>query len=207
MTRLLVATTNRGKLEELSAMLAPLGFVLEGLGAFPGVDVPEETGATFAENAILKARHYARATGRTTLADDSGLEVRALDGEPGVRSARYAGDDADDASNRTHLLARMGATRERQARFVCAVALVDAAGDGAPLVATGTCEGHILTEPRGQGGFGYDSLFVPEAGDGRTFAELSRDEKRLISHRGHALAALAAILSARTNPGFAEGTR
>ncbi|MCB9898973.1 MAG: RdgB/HAM1 family non-canonical purine NTP pyrophosphatase [Planctomycetes bacterium] len=195
MKRLLVATTNAGKVAELTEMLGPLGVELCGLDAFPDVVAAEEAGATFAENAEQKARHYARATGLPTLADDSGLEVDALDGAPGVRSARFAGDEAGDAANNALLLERLAGVTDRRARFRCVVSLVE--GDGPALSAGGTCEGRILEEPRGDGGFGYDPLFVPDAGDGRTFAELSRADKRGLSHRGRALAALLALLKAR----------
>lgn len=195
MRRLLVATTNRGKLAELVPLLSGLGWQAVDLGQFPGVPEAVEDGATLQENARRKARHYAEHTGLAALADDSGLEVAALGGEPGVRSARYAGEHADDAANNALLLQRLAGVADRRARFVCALCVWDG---GRPLAeVTGRCEGRLLEAPRGEGGFGYDPLFVPDDGaaGGRTFAELSRAEKGSLSHRGRALAALALALS------------
>jgi XTP/dITP diphosphohydrolase len=193
--RVLVATTNRGKLAELAPVLAELGWTAVGLDAFPGVAVAAEDAGDLAGNARAKALHYAAATGLPALADDSGLEVRALGGAPGVRSARYAGHDADDDRNRRRLLAALDGVEDRRARFACALCLVE---DGAPVVEVlGSCEGRIARTPRGAGGFGYDPLFVPDdpLAAGRTFAELVPDDKRRISHRARALAALHRALS------------
>jgi len=200
-SRLLVATTNRGKLGELMPMLAPLGIEVVGLDVAPGVPIAPEERDTCAENARDKALHYARHTGLDVLADDSGLEVAALRGAPGVHSARYAGPEADDAANRARLLAELGGRDDRRARFVCALCLVE---DGAPaLQVQGYCEGTIASAERGELGFGYDPLFLPddEAAGGRTFAELPRDEKAAISHRGRALTALLEALATRAQGG------
>jgi XTP/dITP diphosphohydrolase len=193
----LVATTNRGKQAELRPVLARLGWELVDLGAFPGVPVAREDADDLVANARRKALHYATATGLPALADDSGLEVAALGGAPGVRSARYAGPDADDASNRARLLEALAGVLDRRARFACALCLVE---DGAPVAEVlGTCAGRIVETPRGHGGFGYDPLFVPDdaRAAGRTFAELDPDDKRAISHRAHALQALERALAAR----------
>ena len=187
MQRLLLGTRNRGKVREIESILADSGWSFSSLQAFPDVDTPAETGATYAENAILKARFYAAATGMCALADDSGLEVEALDGAPGVFSARYAGENASDADRRSLLLSELAKVSDvnRRARFVAVVAISDA--DGSVLnVTEGICEGTIISAPRGDGGFGYDPLFVPD-GFNQTFAELPDDVKNIISHRAHAL--------------------
>jgi XTP/dITP diphosphohydrolase len=207
---LVVATGNRGKLEELRALLAarPLRVlgVSEVLGASPNV---VEDGATFADNAIKKARAIARATLMLTLADDSGLEVDALDGRPGVRSARFAHERATDAENNAALLTALSARSDPttgptagagrdvfRARFRCVLALVDPfTNGGEPRVVAGVCEGSILHAPRGSGGFGYDPLFVVGAA-GRTLAELDAAEKNRLSHRAQAFAALGPVLEA-----------
>jgi XTP/dITP diphosphohydrolase len=203
-SRLLVATTNRGKLAELSSLLAAHGLQVVGLDAFPGVPVAPEDEPDFAGNARAKALHYARATGLDTLADDSGLEVDALGGAPGVRSARYAGPGAGDAANRARLLEQLAGVADRRARFTCALCLVRG---GVPVLeVSGHCAGRIAQAPRGSGGFGYDALFLSDdpAAAGRTFAELSRDEKSRLSHRGAALAALLARLGPAGAPGQAS---
>lgn len=203
MSRLLVATTNAGKLAELRELLAPLGFELLGLADLPPIEEAVEDGATFAENARAKALHYARAAELDTLADDSGLEVLALDGAPGVRSARFAGEHAADADNNALLLERLSGESDRRARFVCALCLVEG---GAPSLETqGVCAGRILEAPRGDGGFGYDPLFVPDdpAAEGRTFAEVPRPVKQALSHRGRALEALERALAAAAADGGA----
>lgn len=202
--KVVVATQNRGKLVELRELLAPRGFELIGVDQ-AGVAIPdvEETGETYRENALLKARAIARATGLPTLADDSGLEVDALGGEPGVRSARYAGD-AGPRANTEKLLAAMAGVPDgrRTARFRCVIVLLRD-GDAEPLVVEGVCEGAIARAPRGSGGFGYDPVFEVAASelallprrspaDRLTMAELADDEKNAISHRGRAVAALAA---------------
>ena len=201
MTRLLVATTNRGKLEEFRASLKPLGWEVCDLDDFDDVAEAVENGETFAANAASKARHYARLTGLATLADDSGLQVRALDGAPGVRSARFAGDAATDADNIAALSMRMDGIDDRRARFVCRLCLVE---DGEITVEVeGRVDGQLLEIPRGSGGFGYDPLFVPDddRAAGRSFAELSGAEKTAISHRGRAIEAFTAALSLRADDG------
>ncbi|MCE5190513.1 MAG: RdgB/HAM1 family non-canonical purine NTP pyrophosphatase [Actinomycetia bacterium] len=195
--RVIVASTNHGKLAEIRSALDLDGweFVTATDLGRETLDV-EETGATFAENALLKARAYAEAFGLAALADDSGLEVDALAGAPGVRSARYSGEGATDARNNKKLLDALTGLPEaaRSARFRSAVALVEP--DGAVTAAEGTCEGRIGLRPAGTGGFGYDPLFLPAAAPGRTMAELSLAEKNAISHRGEALRALRQALTA-----------
>ena len=189
MTEIVAATGNRGKIAEFTAALAPLGYIVRPAKDFGSIAEPEETGATFADNAILKARYYADMTGRPCLADDSGLEVDVLKGEPGVYSARYAGENASDAANNAKLLDELSRRGDeaRTARFRCVLALCQS--DGSVLTSDGTCEGVILFEGRGDGGFGYDPLFfLPE--HGKTLAEMTLEEKNSISHRGRALAAL-----------------
>jgi XTP/dITP diphosphohydrolase len=209
MTRLLVATTNQGKLAELQPALGALGWELCGLAAFPGVPVAREDGDTFAENARAKALHYARATGCAALADDSGLCVDALGGRPGIHSARYAGPEASDADNRKRLLAEMVGRSDRRASFACALCLAEPvpAGDGRLSLTEveGRCAGQLLEAERGTGGFGYDPLFVPDdpSAGGRSFAELPRAEKQRLSHRGAAVARLLQRLGARA-PGAAR---
>ena len=186
--RLLLATRNEHKLREFAELLAP--HELEPLPA--GIESPPETGATFADNALLKASAAAAATGRVAIADDSGIEAEALGGKPGVRSARYAGEDASDAENLDKLL------REAPAgsglTYVCVLAYVDPA-TGAERLFRGTCHGRLAERPRGAGGFGYDPAFEPDDGPpGMTMAELSSDEKNAISHRGRAARMLLAWL-------------
>jgi len=195
MTRLVLGSRNAHKVAEIKRFFAPLGVEVEALPA----DIPEavEDRETFRGNAAKKAEEYARATGALVLADDSGLEVDALDGAPGVISARYAGEPKSDARNNEKLLAELADVAEeaRGARFVCVMALADP--QGLRLVVEGALPGRILPALRGDGGFGYDPLFLlPE--DGRSLAELGPDEKNAISHRGRALervrVALPAIL-------------
>lgn len=188
--RVVVATKNLGKLAEIRTALAFPGwrFVAQDeLGAFP--EVPE-TGDTFAENALIKAVAGRDRFALAALADDSGLEVDALGGEPGVRSARYAGEPSSDSANNAKLLEALADVPEgeRTARFRSVVVFVDE--DGSVVQAEGVCEGSIGFEPRGEGGFGYDPLFLPDATPGRTMAELTLEEKNAISHRGGALRAL-----------------
>jgi XTP/dITP diphosphohydrolase len=187
MQSLLIATRNQGKVREIESILDGSGWSFSSLQSFPGVDTPEESGATYADNAILKARFYALATGMCALADDSGLEVEALGGAPGVYSARYAGENASDADRRALLLSELAKIPNvnRRARFVSAVAISDERGS-VLNVSEGICEGTIILSPRGDGGFGYDPLFVPDAYT-QTFAELSEDIKNHISHRARAL--------------------
>ncbi len=197
MKRAVLASANPGKLRELSALLAPAGFELVSQAAL-GIDPVPETGATFLENALLKARHAAAAARLPALADDSGIEVDALGGRPGVRSARFAGEGASDAANLARLLEELEGVpaARRTARYRCVVAWVRTAEDPAPLTAEGTWEGRIALTPRGSGGFGYDPAFVP-AGEQRTAAELSAAEKNQVSHRAQALARLVAALAGR----------
>ncbi len=192
--RVVVATKNPGKLEEIRATLAFPGweFVSEAeLGEWPDV---EETGETFVANARIKALAVREHTGLASLADDSGLEVDALDGEPGVYSSRYAGPCASDAENNSRLLLALqdAPVLQRTARFRCAMVFID--DDGNETVSQGACEGSIGFEARGNGGFGYDPLFLPDAVPGRTMAELTTREKNMISHRGAALRALREML-------------
>jgi XTP/dITP diphosphohydrolase len=181
--QLLVASSNPGKVREIRALLPP-DFAVVGLDDL-GLQSPEETGSTLRENADLKALFAARASGMVALADDSGLEVEALAGAPGVRSARFAGEPPDDAKNRKALLAAMsGVSKERRkARFVCAVSL--ATPDGIVATSEGMVSGTILDYERGSRGFGYDSLFLLP--DGRTIAELLDEEKNAMSHRSVAI--------------------
>ena len=196
MTRAVLASANPGKLRELATLLAPFSVQLISQGEF-GIHSAAETGTTFIENALLKAHHAARHARLAALADDSGLEVDALGGRPGVWSARFAGEGASDAENLRQLLAELDGVPEgyRQARYQCVIVWVRSVGDQAPLIAHGTWEGSIAPAPRGQGGFGYDPVFVP-GGEHRTAAELSDSEKNAVSHRGQALRALVAMLGA-----------
>lgn len=191
---LVLATRNRGKIREFQRLLGKLGIRLRSLEEFPGVPEPLEGGRSYEENAREKALLAARATGLPALADDSGLEVDALGGEPGLRSARYSGGSSRE--NIELLLARLRSVprEKRTARFRCVV--VVAKPDGSALVAEGSCEGIVLDAPRGEGGFGYDPVFLdPESG--KTFAEMSPEEKDRKSHRGRALRELREKL-----PGF-----
>jgi len=183
---LVLGTRNRHKAAEIAALLRAPGIEWKTAADYPDIPSPVEDGATFEENAVKKAVAWARATGHWALADDSGLEVDALCGEPGVRSARYAGDAADDAANNRKLLIELEGETGRQARFRCVLAL--ASPDGRTRTAEGVCEGRILTAPRGAGGFGYDPLFVPYGFD-QTFAEMPPETKNRISHRARALQA------------------
>ena len=185
--RVVLATGNAGKIREFAELLGPLGFEFIPQSQF-GIDPPEETGDTFVANALLKARYAASRTGLPAMADDSGLEVDALGGAPGVRSARYAGEGAGDTANLEKLLYAMRGVDEsaRSARFRCVIALVRDAQDAAPVLGQGCWEGRILDAPRGNGGFGYDPIFAP-VGQIRSVAELSSLEKHAASHRGSAL--------------------
>lgn len=183
--KLIVATHNPNKVREIGELLPDWEIVAEDSAA-------EETGTTFRANALLKARALApRHPGAWILADDSGLEVFALGGAPGVRSARYAGEDGNTPKNNALLLKNLEGVTDRRAQFTCAVALIDPSGTERTV--EGHCPGTILSAPAGAGGFGYDPLFVPEGRD-RTFAELSPAEKNSISHRGRALAEARKIL-------------
>ena len=197
--RVVLATGNPGKLREFADLLGPAGLEFEPLSAF-GVDSPEETGRSFVANALLKARHAVARTGLPAMADDSGLEVDALGGAPGVHSARYAlppggRGSPNDAANVDKLLRELRgvAATARSARFRCVIVLLRAADDPAPLIGEGCWEGRILEAPRGRGGFGYDPVFEDSA-SGRSAAELTSAEKHARSHRGAALRAVLAQL-------------
>jgi len=192
--RVVLATGNAGKVRELGALLAPLGLQLVPQTAL-GIGSVEETGDTFVANALLKARHAARAAQLPALADDSGIEVDALGGRPGVWSARYAGHSASDAENNALLLKDLAGVppARRTARYRCVIAYVRQPDDPAPLLARGDWEGMIATTPAGTGGFGYDPLFIPAGEDG-TAAQMSAVDKNRISHRGKALAELLRLL-------------
>jgi XTP/dITP diphosphohydrolase len=188
---LLLATTNPGKLREIRDLLAGVPFEVRSLEGLPDIAAPEETGQTFEANALLKARYYAQATGLLAVADDSGLEIDAMDGRPGVLSARYPGATYEERF--TNIWREMGASGrpDRGARFVCAIAL--ATPDAVLFETRGTVEGQILPEARGSEGFGYDPIFYsPELG--KSLGEASLAEKQTISHRGRAFTALRAYL-------------
>lgn len=193
---LVLASANAGKQRELAGLLAPLGIQLR-LAAEWGLASAAETGTTFQDNALLKARHAARVTGLPALADDSGLEVDALEGRPGVYSARFAGAEASDRQNNERLLAELTGRplAARSARYRCVLALVRDADDPAPVLAEGSWEGRIALAPAGSGGFGYDPLFIP-AGEQRTVAELPAALKQANSHRARASMALLSALRA-----------
>ena len=191
---MVIASTNPGKIAEVRQIMAGLPLVLltgDDVGGWPEI---EETGDTYLANALLKARAVAAVTGRAALADDSGIEVDALDGAPGVRSARFSGEQATDEDNNAKLIASLdGVPPERRtARYRCVAVLVTP--DGEEMAGIGSCDGRIGLEPKGSGGFGYDPWFVPDwgvQGESRTMAELTADEKHAISHRGKALRGLA----------------
>jgi XTP/dITP diphosphohydrolase len=191
---LLIATGNKGKIAELQSLLASLPLRLRSLAEFPGVAEVEETGTTFSDNAVLKASAYAGQTGLWALADDSGLEVDALNGAPGVFSARYGGAGLTDGERLERLLEELSlrAPQERRARFVSVIAIADPQGQ-IVNVSTGKCEGRIAHAPRGTGGFGYDPVFVPD-GYEQTFGELPPEIKQKISHRALALEAARSFL-------------
>ena len=195
MTRLVLASRNAHTVEEMARILADAGLAIEVLGidAFEGVPEVAETGQTFADNALLKARAVCRATGEPAVADDSGLCVDELNGMPGILSARWAGGHGDDTANMWLLLDQLTDTPDERlaARFRCAVALV--LPDGRESVVEGEMIGALVREPKGANGFGYDPIFVPD-GVTRTSAELSAQEKDAISHRGNALRALVPVL-------------
>jgi XTP/dITP diphosphohydrolase len=181
-----LATRNPHKVAEMQRLFEPAGIIVEPLD--PEVELPPEDGSTFADNALPKALTAAAATGRPSIADDSGIEAAALDGAPGVRSARFAGPDATDEENLSKLEAE--APPDSRLRYVCALAYVNPE-TGEERVFFGDCRGRMARERRGSGGFGYDPVFVPDAtGDNRTMAELTDAEKDAISHRGHAVRTL-----------------
>ena len=196
-TTIVLASGNRGKLRELSQLMAPMGFDLTPQGAF-GIETPPETGTTFEANALLKARFAAVHSGHPALADDSGIEVDALDGRPGVFSARYAGEGASDEENLRKLLSELqGVPSERRtARYQCVIVLVQNGRDADPVIARGTWEGRIAPAPQGTGGFGYDPIFIP-VGLSCTSAEMTAEQKNAVSHRGQALRELTSLLGRR----------
>lgn len=196
--RLVIATFNQGKLQELRQLLADLNYSISDLHGFSSIQTIPELGETFIENASLKAIGYAKQTGLLTLADDSGLEVDALDGSPGVLSARYAHEGATDEERTAKLLRELSRVQsaDRAARFVSVIALADKNGN-VINISTGTCEGQIAEAPRGNNGFGYDPVFIPE-GFNQTFAELPTEVKNRISHRARALSGTAEFLRSLT---------
>ena len=194
--KLVIATHNQGKLREIRTLLGDVPFQLLSLNDFANIGTAEEVESTYEGNAILKARFYAAATGEFVIADDSGLEVTALNGAPGVVSARYAGESASDKERRRKLLSELAATcSDRSAQFVCSVALANAQQE-VLKVTYGICEGTILFDERGDGGFGYDPLFVPN-GFTETFGELTEAVKNTISHRAKAILAMREFLCAK----------
>ncbi|ODV44164.1 non-canonical purine NTP pyrophosphatase [Cupriavidus sp. UYMMa02A] len=197
MQRLVLASNNPGKLSEFGALLAPLGFDVVTQGEL-GVPEAEEPFATFVENALAKARHASRLAGMPALADDSGICVHALDGAPGVYSARYAqmaGQAKSDAANNAHLISQLAGKLNRRAHYYCVLVFVRHAADPCPIIAEGVWHGEVVDAPRGAGGFGYDPHFLLP-GLGKTAAELPAEEKNAISHRALALRALTARLQA-----------
>ncbi|CAJ92093.1 RdgB/HAM1 family non-canonical purine NTP pyrophosphatase [Cupriavidus necator] len=197
MQRLVLASNNAGKLREFGALLAPLGFDVVPQGEL-GIPEAEEPFATFVENALAKARHASRLAGLPALADDSGICVQALDGAPGVYSARYAqmaGQARSDAANNAHLVSQLAGKLNRHAHYYCVLVFVRHAEDPCPIIAEGLWHGEVVDAPRGAGGFGYDPHFLlPHLG--KTAAELSPEEKNTVSHRAQALRALVARLQA-----------
>jgi XTP/dITP diphosphohydrolase len=193
--RIVVASENRAKAAEIAEILAGEGLAMEvlSLADFPGVSLPPETGSTFAANAAVKARQAAQATELAAIADDSGLEIDALDGEPGVRSARYAGEDATDEDRYRKVLDLLADVPDhrRRARFRCAAAFAEAGGK--VMLAEGTCQGRIAKQAAGSGGFGYDPVFIPD-GYSVTMAQLTPAQKHRISHRGRAFRLLAQMV-------------
>ncbi len=186
MLKIVVATKNLGKVKELRKLLADLPLQLRSLNEFPNIVEAKETGASFAGNAVIKARSYALQTGFWSLADDSGLEVEALGGAPGVFSARYAGENATDREKIAKLLHELNETQDRRrlARFVCAMAISDEKGE-IKFLTEGICDGRIALSPSGTNGFGYDPIFIPDDFE-QTFGELSDEIKQKISHRARA---------------------
>lgn len=193
--RVVLASGNAGKLKELRALLAPLGIELTAQGEL-GLEGAPETACTFVENALAKARHASEGAGLPAIADDSGLAVSALNGAPGVHSARYAGPAQDDGANNRKLIATLAGISDRRARFCCAMVYVDEPGDPVPVIAMGEWQGTIVDEARGENGFGYDPHFlVPELG--LTSGELDPKLKNSLSHRGQAARTLLAALRRR----------
>ncbi len=195
MTKLVLASGNAGKLRELSALLEDFGYEVHAQSEFDVIE-PEETGTTFVENAIIKARNAAEHTGLPALADDSGIVVDALQGAPGVYSARFAGKNANDGANNALLVEKLASVpvEQRTARYRAVIAFMRHAGDPSPIICEGSWEGLIQLEPQGEGGFGYDPYFFLPT-QGCTSAQLSAVEKNRLSHRGQALQQLRARLS------------
>lgn len=179
--RIVVATGNQGKVREYAELLNGMPISVHNLSEFDTVASPEETGATFEENARLKAAYYAKALGEWVIADDSGLCVDALDGKPGVYSARFAGEDTPYSEKMRVMNEMLADSPTRSARFECVIAVADPDGE-IKIIGNGTCDGDIAAEPRGDGGFGYDPLFIPR-GYEQTFGEMSADQKHAVSHR------------------------
>jgi XTP/dITP diphosphohydrolase len=190
--KLVLASSNPGKLREMESLLAPLGIEIVPQGRL-GVAGADEPHASFVENALAKARHASRSSGLPALADDSGICVHALGGEPGVHSARFAGEPASDARNNEKLVRLLAQKADRRARYYCVIVLLRRADDPEPVVAEGSWAGEIVDAPRGENGFGYDPhFFLPDLG--KTAAELDPKQKNLVSHRGKALRRLIAKL-------------
>lgn len=187
MNSIILSSSNQGKIAEFAAL-----FSRQGIEIIPqkllGIDDAVEDGLSFIENAILKARHAARIGGQPAIADDSGLVVPSLHGEPGIYSARYSGEHGNDIANNAKLLNRLNNITDRKAFFVCVIAYVEHADDPLPIVATGLWHGRILTSPQGENGFGYDPLFLPD-GQTQSAAEMDKVTKNSVSHRGQAMAA------------------
>ncbi|ALQ50301.1 RdgB/HAM1 family non-canonical purine NTP pyrophosphatase [Nitrosomonas ureae] len=192
--QLVIASNNQGKLREISALLEPLTITVVPQSDFDVSEVDEPYG-TFVENALTKARHASRCSGLPALADDSGICVQALNGAPGVNSARYAGEPKSDARNNQKLIEALKQQTDRRAYYYCVIVLLRHADDPQPIIVDGSWHGEIIDQPRGEGGFGYDPYFyLPELG--KTSAELTAEQKNKISHRGRALAELVEILRA-----------
>ncbi|MCM3017747.1 XTP/dITP diphosphatase [Priestia megaterium] len=196
MREIIIATKNAGKVKDFETLFSPKGFKVKSLLDFPEIEDVEETGVTFAENATLKAEAISSALNKPVIADDSGLAIDALNGEPGVYSARYAGENKDDNANIEKVLQKLNDVpfEKRTARFHCALAIA-VPGKRAEIV-EGTCEGHILEEKRGENGFGYDPIFFVEKWR-CSMAELTKEQKNQISHRANALKRLAPLIDAQ----------
>jgi XTP/dITP diphosphohydrolase len=196
MESVIIATKNKGKAKEFEKLFLPKGLAVKTLLDYPEIDDVEETGSTFEENAILKAEAIANNLGVRVIADDSGLEIDALEGRPGVYSARYAGSEKNDENNIDKVLEELQGVpeRERTARFCCALAMAEPGKE--TVTVFGTCEGRILNERRGSNGFGYDPIFFVET-EGKAMAELASDEKNKISHRANAISKLDDLLKKR----------
>jgi XTP/dITP diphosphohydrolase len=192
---LLIATTNPGKIREITSALAGLDLQLHTLSEFSAIEAPEENGMSYHENAMIKAEYYAAVTGLLTLADDSGLEVQTLGGLPGINTARFGGPGLSDVDRYNLLLRYMHNEADRSAIFVCVIALVS---EDKVEIAEGRCQGTVAQSPAGENGFGFDPIFIPDGFD-ETFAQLSDSIKNRISHRGRALASTRQILEKWSN--------